>query len=266
MSTFVYAASSEPLDDAELFRECYERMPLSRQRKCDLFRVREARRNCAAAWRLLEIAVKEAAGRYQPFTDSDILIPEEGKIRFADPSLPYFNLSHSGDRVMCVVSDHKAGCDVEMIPGTADGAKTDAVKLAGRFFAAREKEAVFSREKPEEAAELFCRYWTLKESFLKMLGLGLAVPLDSFEIILPEMLSDVEREIYLRGPNGVPGQPGAAVSDETLRIRVRWLRPDHPDTPETLWFSEYDADGVYRYSCCTAEPPASDLKMVRLDI
>lgn len=36
----------------------------------------------------------------------------------------------------------------------------------------------------EERNELFFRYWTLKESFMKATGLGMKLPLDSFSIII----------------------------------------------------------------------------------
>lgn len=60
-----------------------------------------------------------------------------------------------------------------------DHASATLLAFAGRFFSpsAREQLAVFDREQRERR---FVELWTLKEAYIKALGLGLRVPLHSF--------------------------------------------------------------------------------------
>src|SRR5690606_16009904 len=78
--------------------------------------------------------------------------------------------------VALVVSrDRTAGIDVER---TRRG-RGELRELAGRFFAP--SEAAVVRATPEASLEeRFFFYWTLKESYIKALGKGLAIPLDGF--------------------------------------------------------------------------------------
>ena len=102
-------------------------------------------------------------------------VAEYGKPYF--PALPdfHFSLSHSGERVLCVVSPRPVGCDVEEPQRSHE-------KIAERFFHPSEK-AWLRAQPEEERADAFLRLWTCKESFIKALGLGLNLPLDSFAVL-----------------------------------------------------------------------------------
>ncbi len=91
-----------------------------------------------------------------------------------------FNLSHSKDMVLCAVSDKAIGCDVEAISCAPQ-------KVADRFLCDGEKEYLnnFSGEMREKA---FCRFWTMKESYVKMTGEGLSPAPKSFEMKMEEEL------------------------------------------------------------------------------
>ena len=84
-----------------------------------------------------------------------------------------FNLSHSGNIVICAVSDREVGCDIERI--------REAPKATGRMFTPEEKKALECLEGEDYNREFF-RLWTKKESYLKMTGEGLRVALDKLEI------------------------------------------------------------------------------------
>jgi len=86
-----------------------------------------------------------------------------------------FNLSHTRDLiVLAVTRGREIGIDVERVQGqrpTAD--------LARHYFADFESDHVMNA--PEALREdLFFQYWTLKESYIKARGLGLAIPLGKF--------------------------------------------------------------------------------------
>lgn len=101
------------------------------------------------------------------------------------PGLPLrFNLSHSADLALVAVAVGGApsdvGVDVEQL-----NARVEALRLARRFFAPEERNALEAFEGDERVAEFF-RIWTLKEAYLKALGVGLRRALDSFAVTPPE--------------------------------------------------------------------------------
>lgn len=97
--------------------------------------------------------------------------------KFADQGL-LFNLSHSQDLALCGVSyQHQIGVDLEYIR-----TMPDVESLAKRFFSPREY-AHLRLVSPEEQQQIFFRYWTCKEAYLKATGDGL-VQLEEIEIYL----------------------------------------------------------------------------------
>ncbi len=79
-----------------------------------------------------------------------------------------FNLSHSQDFALYVMSlNNSIGVDLEYVDS-----KTDVVSLAQRFFSPSEF-AVIESAPQEQQHQLFFRYWTCKEAYLKATGTGL---------------------------------------------------------------------------------------------
>ncbi len=108
-----------------------------------------------------------------------------GKPYFANAEDLHFSISHSGEYAMVVLSDKEIGCDIQQI-------KNINLSIADRFFTAEEKKYV-------KCTEDFFRIWTLKESFIKAIGKGLALPLNSFSIKgldLDKPYCEYNRELY----------------------------------------------------------------------
>lgn len=85
-----------------------------------------------------------------------------------------FNLSHSrGITALAVVLDHDIGVDVE------DTQRNTDLAIADRFFSADEAKRI-RQSRGSRQSEIFYTFWTLKEAYIKALGKGLSVPLDSF--------------------------------------------------------------------------------------
>jgi 4'-phosphopantetheinyl transferase len=91
-----------------------------------------------------------------------------------------FNLSNTHRLVVCVLTCYAdIGVDVEQL---GDAPPLEVVE---HFFAPKEVAAL--RALPErERTRRFFDYWTLKESYIKARGLGMAIPLDRFAFILDE--------------------------------------------------------------------------------
>ncbi|WP_392886961.1 4'-phosphopantetheinyl transferase family protein [Eubacterium limosum] len=91
------------------------------------------------------------------------------------PSL-HFNGSHSGDYLVCAVSQNPVGVDVQLIDRTKR-----LMPLAKRFMSPGEVRRLESLD-DEKRTQAFYRLWAQKESYMKYRGLGFALQLSAFEI------------------------------------------------------------------------------------
>ena len=76
-----------------------------------------------------------------------------------------FNLSHSGDYVVCGVSNGEVGVDIQKWVPYKE-------RTAERFFAKEEWELLQEKDEPERT-ELFYRLWSRKEAYGKYTGQGI---------------------------------------------------------------------------------------------
>ena len=91
----------------------------------------------------------------------------------------YFNLSHSGEWVVCVTDHAPVGIDIEMI-------RPVEYNIARRFFSSAEYGDLMAKNEAERL-HYFFSLWTLKESYIKARGKGFAIPFDSFSIRIDEV-------------------------------------------------------------------------------
>lgn len=85
-----------------------------------------------------------------------------------------FNISHSGFWIVVAFGNHPVGVDVEKI-------KEIDLNLI-KYFSTEEKIWLESIALYDARLRYFFKLWTLKESFIKAVGKGLYLPLDSFTI------------------------------------------------------------------------------------
>ena len=103
-----WIADISALKEEEIYKKYYEIVPDFRKKKADQLRFPQDRAQSVGAWMLLE-KMREKYG-----TEPDQV----------------FNLSHSGNYVLCSIStekEAKVGCDIETIKETR-------MRVAKRFF------------------------------------------------------------------------------------------------------------------------------------
>lgn len=108
--------------------------------------------------------------------DGEVLIDKFGKPYFNNSDIS-FNISHSGNYVVAAVSKHGIGVDIQRI-------KQDKHRIAEKNFLPSECEYINEIEDDAVKQQRFCEIWTIKEAYLKNIGIGLRKPLNSFEVSL----------------------------------------------------------------------------------
>jgi 4'-phosphopantetheinyl transferase len=201
MDALLYLASVRGLPDPAEDTALLALVPPERRDRLIRLQKPAARRLSLGAWLLLCRALEERGATAGP-----IAYGPWGKPFFpARPDLQ-FNLSHSGETVLCALSAAPVGCDVQ----TLGPARPE---LAARFFHPEEREW-FDSLPEAEAAEAFTRLWTLKESYLKLTALGLSRPLNSFAVDLrtdPPRLLETSDAASLRLLSFVEGDCACAL-------------------------------------------------------
>lgn len=165
----IYQLDVTQFEEPQNFRKHYEMLSMERREKIDAYRIENAKRLSLGAGVLLDEGLREYGLRERVVR---IGKGENGKPYLEDYPDIYFNLSHSGNLVFAVFADTEVGCDVEEIDRMQE-------KIAKRFFCREEYEYLLQQDEEKQCGE-FYRLWTLKESFMKVTGLGMKLPLDSF--------------------------------------------------------------------------------------
>lgn len=156
--------------------------------------------------------VRTALSKYASVAPADwrFAAGSHGKPHVAQPATSpalFFNLANTQGLVICAVSaaHEMIGADVERMDR-----KTEILELAERFFSPFEAAALKALSATEQRRRFFT-YWTLKESYIKARGLGLAIALDHFSF-------------RLEGQNiGVRFEP--ALADDATRWRFALWTP-----------------------------------------
>lgn len=99
---------------------------------------------------------------------------EYGKPYIRDYTNFHYNVSHTRNAIVVVVSDKSIGVDIEKI-------KTADMQIANRFFTTSEQEYI--KEFSSKEDKRFYEVWTKKEAYIKFIGKGLSMPLNSFDVL-----------------------------------------------------------------------------------
>ena len=224
-STKVYFRDISSLTDEELFKSMLDEVSDTRRNKVMSYRFMKDRCLSLGAELLLRDALAERGIDRSGLLEFEYR--KNGKPYLRNHADIFFNLSHSGDYVMCAISDSEVGCDIQ---------KTDKadIKLAERFFTDREYHVIADLPAEKAREHMFYRYWTLKESFMKATGLGMQLPLDAFEIIITDSVA----------ASGTAEKPSAPA--HSAGITVTQSVDD-----QTYAFTEYNHIPGYKAAVCT---------------
>jgi len=162
--------------DPELLRAYDALLTEDEREKRDRFRFEKDQHSCLVTRAL----VRTMLSRYENIAPKDwrFVTNDHGRPEIAEPEIARslkFNLSHTNGLIACIVArEREIGVDVE--DRERSGKLLD---IAHRFFSPTEVAAL--RKLPEkEQLDRFFLYWTLKESYIKARGMGLAIPLSHF--------------------------------------------------------------------------------------
>lgn len=163
--TKIYCVDCDSLTDSDI-----DQLSSYRKEKANRYAFSKDRKLCLAAG----VALNRALNEYH-LNEADVIInyTELHKPYLKDYPNIHFNLSHSGKKAICVISDKEIGCDIEQI---LDMKK----EISERCFSKEEQEYI---DNSNDKTEAFYRIWVAKESFLKAIGTGINENIKRFSVI-----------------------------------------------------------------------------------
>ncbi|MBQ4282299.1 MAG: 4'-phosphopantetheinyl transferase superfamily protein [Lachnospira sp.] len=178
-------ADIDCLLDENNYNKAYNNISLYRKEKADRLKSFKDRCRCVASGVLLNQVLRDweklsetekpeivtydlcqCISEYDSEYDYEIATVSNGKPVFSTHRDIYFNISHAGKYVVCVVADCPVGVDIE-------GDRPVRENVAKRFFS--EKEYGWINECEEDKEGRFFSLWTLKEAYGKLTGEGIAL-------------------------------------------------------------------------------------------
>ena len=140
-----------------------EEIPECRMKLADSYKNEADQKRSLAASYLLGICMKEHRVSFFEKTDKT----NAGKLFFPRLEKFYVNLSHADDFAVCACDEVEIGVDVE-------GIRAYKEKLFFKIASEKEKAQMDEIVNPKEKDIFFTRWWTRKESAVKLTGIGIA--------------------------------------------------------------------------------------------
>ena len=136
------------------------------------------------AHRMLREAMKLRCVDYNENTP--VIKNKMGKPSLAERPDIHYNLSHAEGIAACIISDFECGIDCEKVRDF----RPNVIK---RVFSENEKK-MFENTPESEKNLLFFKLWTLKEAYVKAVGIGISYPMDKAEFSFSgsEIVSNIE--------------------------------------------------------------------------
>lgn len=159
--TSVYIIDTSIFIDEDKFLEAYETLSAERKKCVDKCGQISAKRLSLGAGVVLEYGLRMLTMYYGEF---DYGYGRKGKPYIIGYEDIFFNISHSGKYAICAFSDMELGADIEKIRDVKEG-------VIQTVATQNEKDRLSNMSVEEKKSEFF-RMWTIKESYMKALGVG----------------------------------------------------------------------------------------------
>ena len=171
-----YIMDVRQLESESAFDKALQAVSPYRRQKIALLKHKKDKNRSLGAALSLNAAVK-AYGLEERSMEYDL--EKQGKPVFRYYPEIHFSLSHSGDFAICSIGDVESGSDIEWV-------RSGKTRLAERFFAEEELAWIRKADSTKEQEDRMFRIWTMKESFLKVTGFGMSLPLKEFAVVVED--------------------------------------------------------------------------------
>jgi len=176
----LYICEESDLLDDDFINSCKSLLSAQRLEKLNRIKSPGNRQASFAAYLSLRLALEE---KYDINDAAVFDFADNGKPVLRDHPHIHFSLSHSENLAVCAVADVPVGVDAQKIKCIKDN-------VARRVLSDNEYDCFKSSDAPDE---YFCELWTIKESYVKLTGHGIAVDFRK----LPA--DDIKDKTVLRG-------------------------------------------------------------------
>lgn len=174
------------LTDVE-YQKWYSLMSKEKQQRVDRFRFEDDKKRTVAGEMLARKAISEWCG----VTPKSITFgkKEHGK-PYASGLAVEFNISHSGDMVVCAIDNEPIGIDIEKI-------RPIDLSVAKQFCSEQElvylfghvpTEKDFVNTSDEDVLTGFFEIWTKKEAYVKCLGTGFSLKCENVNLSINNVM------------------------------------------------------------------------------
>lgn len=164
----------------------YELMDAEKKARVDKFRFVEDKKRTVVG----EMLARTAIAKWCQVPAESVVFGKNNYGKpFAKDLAVEFNVSHSGDMVVCAVSDRPVGIDVEQIRPMRDS--------VAKRICSQEELDYWSDTSADEAERLnrFFEIWTAKEAYCKCIGTGI----QDFSFLRQQNVLKMERTTTLLG-------------------------------------------------------------------
>lgn len=175
----IFMADTLPLQNPQRLNDYLNQITAIRREKILRLKSIQAQALSMGAEMLLQKALVKSWGINKELA---IEIGSHGKPGFIDEPEIHFNLSHSGNYVVCALAGDAVGVDLQKM-------KALNLELARRYFAKEEVKWLFDLP-VEKQKKSFFDLWSIKESYMKYTGKGFALPMKSFAVRIGAEFSD----------------------------------------------------------------------------
>lgn len=167
----VFYSNVKVLEEEKIFHQCLDYVGERVSSKVNKIVKINSKCRTLGGWALLKYILEKFNIDY---LYENIKYNEFGK-PFFESNDYYFNISHSGDYCVCVISSNEVGCDIEEI-------RSKMPKIYNNLFHSHELDFINNLNEYEKI-DKFINLWSRKESFIKCIGTGFSKETKEFSLI-----------------------------------------------------------------------------------